>query len=59
MKNERLHGTGPRAAMGIRLAPLQEKYISLNSWEEFFHSSTVVLWLVLTFSFYKKKMKTD
>ena len=43
--------------MGIRLAPLQDKYISLNSWEEFFHYSPAVLWLVLTSSFYKKKKR--
>lgn len=41
--------------MGIRLAPLQEKYISLNSWEGFFHYSSAVLLVVLTSSFYRKK----
>lgn len=40
--------------MGICLAPLQEIYISLNSWEGFFHYSSAVLLLVLTLSFYKK-----
>lgn len=59
MTDEQLHGTSRRAVMGIRLAPLQEKYISLNSCEEFFHYSSVILPLVLASSFYNKKMETD